>query len=57
MSKSASRSSRAPSEHWEKRYSLSKPSKNMVVTEGADFEPKCPDERKTTHLKVNKTDY
>jgi hypothetical protein len=44
-------------EHWERHYSLSQPSKNMVVTEGADFNPKCPNERKTTHLKVNNTDY
>lgn len=47
----------APAEHWEKRYSLSNPSKNMVLTKGADFNPKCPDERKTTHLKVNSTDH
>lgn len=44
-------------EHWEKRYSLSDPSRNMVLTKGADFNPKCPEERKTTHLKVNITDY
>lgn len=44
-------------EHWEHHYSLTKPSKNMVATQGSDFEPKCADERKTTHLKVNKTDH
>lgn len=46
-----------PSEHWEHRYSMTKSSPNMVATCGSDFNPKCPDERKTTHLKVNSTDH
>jgi len=46
----------APKEHWEMRYNMHEPSKNMVVTSGADFMPKCPKDRKTTHLKVNETD-
>lgn len=43
--------------HWEVHYNMHKPSENMVVTEGADFEPKCPEYRKTTHLKVNIEDH
>lgn len=46
-----------PAEHWERHYSLSEPSKTMKVTGGADFNAKCPEDRKTTHLKVNKTDH
>lgn len=46
-----------PNEWWEKRYSLWEPSRNMVLTEGADFNPKQSDMRKTTHLKVNKEDH
>ncbi len=46
-----------PGEHWEMRYNMSKPSENMIVTEGADFEPKQSDKRKTTQLKVNKEDH
>lgn len=44
-------------EHWEVSYSMHTPPKNMVVTQGADFVPKCPQDRKTTHLKVNKEDH
>lgn len=47
----------APKLHWEKHYSLSKPSRNMELTEGADFAPKRSDERKTTYTKVNKEDH
>jgi hypothetical protein len=46
-----------PEKHWEKHYSLNEPSRNMYVTEGADFAPKKSDMRKTTHLKVNDTDH
>ncbi len=44
-------------EHWEMHYSMHTPSKNMVLTKGSDFVPKCPKDRKTTHLKVNKEDH
>ncbi len=46
-----------PGDHWERRYDLTNASKNMTYTEGADFNPKCSDERKTTHIKVNSTDH
>lgn len=46
-----------PNQHWEMRYNMCKPSENMVVTAGADFAPKISDQRKTTHLKVNKEDH
>jgi len=46
-----------PGEHWEIGYSLSKPSRNMEITKGSDFNPKRPTDRKTTHLKVNETDH
>lgn len=46
-----------PNQHWEKHYSLNKPSENMKATSGSDFMPKCPSDRKTTHLKVNETDH
>jgi hypothetical protein len=46
-----------PNKHYEIHYNMHKPSENMVLTEGADFVPKCPQDRKTTHLKVNKTDH
>ena len=44
-------------QHWEKHYNLSKPSENMVDTEGADFVAKNPTTRKTTHKKVNREDH
>lgn len=44
-------------QHWEHRYSLTDSNKNMKDTAGADFNPVCSDYRKTTHLKVNKTDH
>lgn len=46
-----------PGQHWERIYSLNEPSKNLYLTEGSDFNPKRSDERKTTHLKVNKEDH
>ncbi len=46
-----------PGEHWERPYDLCAPSKNMYLTEGADFAPKKSDERKTTYLKVNREDH
>ena len=46
-----------PDKHWEQHYSTSKPSKNMEATEGSDFAPKCPSDRKTTYTKVNKEDH
>jgi hypothetical protein len=46
-----------PAEHWERSYDLSKPSRNMELTAGSDFVAKPPQERKTTHLKVNEQDH
>jgi hypothetical protein len=46
-----------PHEHWEKHYDATDASKNMYAVEGADFNPKCSDERKTTYIKVNKEDH
>jgi len=46
-----------PGEHWERTYDATNPSKNMILTEGADFNPKSSDERKTTHIKVNREDH
>ena len=46
-----------PNQHWERHYDVSKPSKNMEYTEGSDFNPKCPSDRKTTYVKVNKEDH
>lgn len=46
-----------PGEHWEVMYSPGSPSRNMEITQGADFNPKCARDRKTTHLKVNETDH
>lgn len=47
----------APSGHWEHRYSLCKPSENMKLVEGSDFNAKRSSERKTTYLKVNAEDH
>ena len=44
-------------DHWEMHYDLCAPSRNMKITEGADFAPKRSDERKTTYLKVNREDH
>lgn len=46
-----------PREQWEMQYDLCAPSRNMYLTEGADFAPKRSDERKTTYLKVNREDH
>ena len=46
-----------PGEHWERKYDATDASKNMKLVEGADFNPKCADERKTTYIKVNKQDH
>lgn len=46
-----------PNKHWEMGYSPSCPSRNMMLTEGADFAPKQSDMRKTTYVKVNKEDH
>lgn len=57
MPKEKKKGQAVPNQHWEKHYSPSKPSKNMEDTEGSDFNPKCPSDRKTTHVKVNKEDH
>lgn len=46
-----------PNQHWERGYDAYDPSRNMILTEGADFNPKCPSDRKTTYIKVNKEDH
>lgn len=46
-----------PGEHWERTYDATDPSRNMYLTEGSDFNPKCSDQRKTTHIKVNREDH
>lgn len=46
-----------PGEHWERSYDATDPSRNMKLTEGADFNPKCAQDRKTTYIKVNKEDH
>lgn len=46
-----------PNEHWEIKYNATGPSKNMYLTEGSDFAPKRPCDRKTTYIKVNKEDH
>ena len=46
-----------PNQHWEMHYSPGAPSPTMKATGGADFNPKCGKDRKTTHLKINETDH
>jgi len=46
-----------PNARWEVRVQTTAPSRNMVDTQGADFNPKRPSERKTTYIKVNDQDY
>lgn len=46
-----------PEGHWEKRYSLCQPSRNMRATEGSDFNAKRSSERKTTYKQVNREDH
>ena len=48
---------RIPGEAWEMLYDATSPSRNMVDTEGSDFNPKRGKDRKTTHIKVNETDH
>jgi len=42
---------------WEVHYNATDASKNMHYVEGADFVPKCPGDRKTTYIKVNREDH
>jgi hypothetical protein len=46
-----------PNQHWEMHYDLCEPSRNMYLTEGADFVAKEPNKRKTTYQKVNEEDH
>ena len=46
-----------PGEHWEKTYDATDPSRNMILVEGGDFNPKCSQDRKTTYIKVNREDH
>lgn len=46
-----------PNEHWERSYDATHASRNMKLTEGADFVPKRSKDRKTTYIKVNETDH
>lgn len=46
-----------PGQHWERLYDATGPSDNMKAVRGSDFNPKCADKRKTTHIKVNDTDH
>ena len=46
-----------PDKHWEQNYDATDPSSNMIITQGSDFNPKCPSDRKTTHVKVNREDH
>lgn len=46
-----------PGEHWERHYDATDASRNMHLVEGSDFNPKCSDNRKTTHIKVNREDH
>ena len=58
MAKKEEKKGRAvPNEQWERHYDVSKPSKNMEDTQGSDFAPKRPSERKTTYVKVNREDH
>ncbi len=57
MAKKEKKERAVPNTHWEKHYDVSKPSKNMEATEGSDFNPKNPTNRKTTYIKVNKEDH
>lgn len=57
MTKKEKKGKAVPNEHWEQRYHTSKPSKNAEATESSDFAPKCPSDRKTNYVKVNKEDH
>lgn len=58
MAKKEEKKGRAvPNTHWERHYDVSKPSKNAELTENSDFAPKCPSDRKTNYVKVNREDH
>ena len=57
MAKKEKKERAVPNTHWERHYDVSKPSKNLEATEGSDFAPKNPTNRKTTYIKVNKEDH
>ena len=57
MTKKEKKGRAVPNAHWEQHYSTSKPSKNMEDVQGSDFAPKCPSDRKTTYVKVNREDH
>jgi hypothetical protein len=58
MTKKEEKKGRAvPNSHWERKYNVDKPSKNMEDTQGSDFAPKRGKDRKTTYEKVNETDH
>lgn len=46
-----------PANHWEMNYKQWESSKTMKKLGGSDFDPKCPSDRSTTHLKINKEDH
>jgi hypothetical protein len=46
-----------PNKWWEMRYNMHKPSENMILTEGSDFNPIQPNKRKTTQNKINREDH
>jgi len=53
----ASKENAIPNEHWERGYSQWEPSRNMVITGGADFNAKTSKQRKTTYVQVNSSDH
>jgi hypothetical protein len=57
MAKKEKKERAVPNTHWEKHYSVSKPSANAESTENSDFAPKKPKDRKTNYIKVNETDH
>lgn len=57
LSQEHAKKSAIPNDHWERHYDRCAPSENMVLTEGADFNPKNSTFRKTTYLKVNEQDH
>ena len=57
MAKKEKKERAVPNTHWERHYDVSKPSKNAELTENSDFAPKCPSDRKTNYVKVNKEDH
>jgi hypothetical protein len=57
MTKKEKKERAVPNKPWEIIYNTSRPSKNMEDTQGSDFAPKCPSDRKTTYVKVNREDH